>query len=196
MTASSAGTALSPPSSPNLFVPTYLRARNFSHCSASMTLARIDLLALGRELDLGVLALDPILDEAALLQVVDVHIFDADGAAVVGLQHRDDLAHRRTFEARAPRRSRSDGRGRSGRSRDIRGSGRPGSRFGEGRAGRAWPRDGRARDRCGSASSRGWNLRRRGGWLRVGGWSSRRPPSPSRPSRTPRSSLRSDRGRG
>ena len=45
------------------------------------------LLAFGRELDGLFGALDPLLDEAALLQLVDVHIFKADVAAVVGLQH-------------------------------------------------------------------------------------------------------------
>ena len=45
------------------------------------------LLALGRELDFGVLALHPVLQEAALLEVVDVHIFKADVAAVIGLEH-------------------------------------------------------------------------------------------------------------
>ena len=121
------------------------------------------LLALGRELDLGVLALDPLLDEAPLLQVVDVHIFDADGAAVIGLQHRDDLAHGRALEAE--RAADPD------RPVEVVGAeavifGRQVGRAvaaGEGRAGRAWRRDGRARDRCGSASSRGWNLPRRGG---------------------------------
>ena len=58
------------------------------------------LLALGGELDdVVVLALDPVLEEAPLVEVVDVHIFEADGAAVGGLQHRDDLAHRGRFEA-------------------------------------------------------------------------------------------------
>ena len=56
------------------------------------------LLAFGRELDLGVLALHPLLQEAALLDLVDVHIFEADVAAVIGLQHVDDLAHRRRLE--------------------------------------------------------------------------------------------------
>ena len=45
------------------------------------------LLALGRELDGGVLALHPLLQEAPLLDLVDVHIFEADVAAVIGLQH-------------------------------------------------------------------------------------------------------------
>ena len=44
------------------------------------------LLALGREADLGVLALHPLLEEAPFLHVVDVHIFEADVAAVVALE--------------------------------------------------------------------------------------------------------------
>ena len=60
------------------------------------------LLALGRELDRGVLALDPVLDEAALVDVADVHIFKADMAAVIALEHAHDLAHRRLLEAERP----------------------------------------------------------------------------------------------
>jgi len=44
ITASSAGIIDSPPSRPKRLVPTYLRARNFSHCSAWTTLVRIDCL--------------------------------------------------------------------------------------------------------------------------------------------------------
>ena len=44
-------------------------------------------------------ALDPILDEAALIEVVDVHIFEADVAAVGVLQDLDDLADARALEA-------------------------------------------------------------------------------------------------
>jgi hypothetical protein len=56
-------------------------------------------------------ALDPLLDEAPLLQIVDVHIFDTDGAAVIGLQDRDDLADAGALE---PERSADpDGRSRS-----------------------------------------------------------------------------------
>ena len=62
------------------------------------------LLALGGELDGVVGALDPLLDEAPLLQVVDVHIFEADVAAVGRLQHRDDLADASPARSRARRR--------------------------------------------------------------------------------------------
>ena len=57
------------------------------------------LLALGGEGDGRVLALHPVLQEAALGEVVDVHIFEADMAAVIGLEHVDDLAHRGALEA-------------------------------------------------------------------------------------------------
>ena len=57
------------------------------------------LLALGGEADLGVLALHPFLEEAALLQVVDVHIFEADMAAIIAPEDLDELAHRRLLEA-------------------------------------------------------------------------------------------------
>src|SRR6185312_7713021 len=57
------------------------------------------LLPLGREADLGVLAFHPFLKEAALLQVVDVHVFKADVTAVIALEDADDFTHRRLFEA-------------------------------------------------------------------------------------------------
>mgnify|MGYP000911890395 CR=1 FL=1 len=56
------------------------------------------LLACIREVDLGVAAFDPLLDEAALLQIVDVHVFDADMLAVIVLQHRDERRDRRFLE--------------------------------------------------------------------------------------------------
>src|SRR5438067_12294855 len=56
------------------------------------------LLAFGGELDGLVGALDPALDEAPLLDLVDVHIFEADVAAVGRLQHAYDLAHGRSLE--------------------------------------------------------------------------------------------------
>ena len=57
------------------------------------------LLAFGAEVDRLVTALDPLLDEAALLHVGDVHVFIADLAAVIALQDIDQFAHRRPFEA-------------------------------------------------------------------------------------------------
>ena len=57
------------------------------------------LLAFGGELDGVVGALDPFLDEAPLLDLVGVHIFKANVAAVGRLEHLDDLAHARLLEA-------------------------------------------------------------------------------------------------
>src|SRR4051794_4638747 len=59
------------------------------------------LLALRGEADLGVLALHPVLEEAALLEVVDVHVFKADVAAVVSLQDPDDLAYGSLLKAKS-----------------------------------------------------------------------------------------------
>ena len=53
------------------------------------------LLALGGEVGPLVGAFHSLLEEAPLLEVVDVHIFEADPAAVVGAQDRDDLTNRR-----------------------------------------------------------------------------------------------------
>ncbi len=56
------------------------------------------LLALGRKGDLGVLAFHPCLEESALVHIIDVHVLEADVAAVVCLQHGDDLADGSGFE--------------------------------------------------------------------------------------------------
>src|SRR4029077_7553369 len=55
-------------------------------------------LALARERDLLVLALDALLDPGLLLRVRDVHELDAERLAVGALQDRDDLAHGGEFE--------------------------------------------------------------------------------------------------
>ena len=59
-------------------------------------------LALGREDDLGVLALHPVLEEAALLEVVDVHIFEADMAAIIAPEDLDELADAGLLQAERP----------------------------------------------------------------------------------------------
>ena len=56
------------------------------------------LLAFGRELNRLFLALDPGLDEAAFLDLVDVHVLEADVCTVSRLQHPHDLANRRLLE--------------------------------------------------------------------------------------------------
>ena len=57
------------------------------------------LLARGGEVDRLVLALHPVLEEHALVDVGDMHVFQADAAAVVAAQDVDDLADRRPFDA-------------------------------------------------------------------------------------------------
>ena len=70
------------------------------------------LLAFGREGDRLVLALHPLLQEAAFLKVVDVHIFQADMAAIIGLAARRRSGARSRSGTRARHRARSGGRGR------------------------------------------------------------------------------------
>ncbi len=55
-------------------------------------------LAFGRELDFLVLALELVLQEAALLDIGDMHVFDADATAIIGLQRRQQLADGHPFE--------------------------------------------------------------------------------------------------
>ncbi|CUS43268.1 hypothetical protein MGWOODY_Smn1319 [hydrothermal vent metagenome] len=57
------------------------------------------LLAERAELDRLVLALHPVLEEAALLHVGDVHIFEADIPAVVRAQDADEFTYRRPLQA-------------------------------------------------------------------------------------------------
>ena len=57
------------------------------------------LLALGGEADLRLAPFHPFLQEAPLLQVVDVHIFEAEMAAIIAPEDLDELAHRRLLEA-------------------------------------------------------------------------------------------------
>ena len=56
------------------------------------------LLAVGGKFDRLVLALHALLEEAALLDVGDVHVFEADIAAVILAQRVDELADGRPFE--------------------------------------------------------------------------------------------------
>ena len=74
-------------------VPTYLRAEEFLVLLGLDHLAKNRLLAFGREADRLVLAFHPLLQEAAFLDIGDVHIFKADGAAIIGAQRCDQLAH-------------------------------------------------------------------------------------------------------
>lgn len=80
----------SPPSREKRFWPTNLVCRNVSNASAALSLAQDPrLLLAGR---LGVADLDLGLDPLALLGVLDVHVLDADAAAVLVAQDAEDLA--------------------------------------------------------------------------------------------------------
>src|SRR3546814_5457416 len=47
-------------------------------------------------------ALHPVLQKASFLDIGDVHIFQADMAAVIGAQDGDNLAHRGSCEPQRP----------------------------------------------------------------------------------------------
>jgi hypothetical protein len=89
MISSSSGIIDSPPSSENRFCPTYLVCRKVSNASACVELAQDAQLVLARHL--GV-ALHPLLDPGPLLGVLDVHVLDADRAAVRVAQDAEDVA--------------------------------------------------------------------------------------------------------
>ena len=93
-------------------MPTYLRARNVLPLLGLDDLGEDRLLALGREGDLGVLAFHPVLEEAPLLHVVDVHVLEADVAAVIAPAGRRRSRARVASRSRACRRCRSADRGR------------------------------------------------------------------------------------
>ena len=89
-TASSSGMTDSPPSSENRFWPTYLVCRNVSKASAALSRRRMR--SCSSRSMLRVRTLDALLDPLALLGVLDVHVLDADGAAVRVAQHAEDVA--------------------------------------------------------------------------------------------------------
>ena len=89
-TASSSGISDSPPSSENRFCPTYLVCRKVSNASAAFSRLRMCFCSL--RVGLGVLDLDPVLDPAPLLGALDVHVLDADPAAVGVAQHAQHVA--------------------------------------------------------------------------------------------------------
>ena len=87
---SSSGISDSPPSSENRFWPTYLVCRKVSNASAA--LSRLRMCFCSSADGLVYLLLDPLLDPAPLLRVLDVHVLDADPAAVRVAQHAEDVA--------------------------------------------------------------------------------------------------------
>ena len=98
MICSSAGISASPPSRPKRLVPVNLVSQNFSKPSDLDQLVEDRALALAREGDLLVGALDALLDPALLVGIRDVHELDAERLAVGALTDRDDLAQRGEFE--------------------------------------------------------------------------------------------------
>ena len=91
------GIVVSPPSRLNRFWPTNLVCRKVSNASAWLSLSRIR--SCSSRGGLRVRLLDPLLDPAALLGVLDVHVLDADGAAVGVAQDAEDV---RSFMNRRP----------------------------------------------------------------------------------------------
>ena len=91
------GIADSAPSSPKRFVPTYFVARNFSNASAALSRSRMRRLA--SLSNVGLDALDLGLDPALLLGVLDVHVLDADRAAVGVAQHAEQVAELHLLDA-------------------------------------------------------------------------------------------------
>ena len=84
----------SPPSMPKRFCPIHLVPRNFSKASAACEAIAHVAQVLDVELLLA-LALDLLLDPVLLVEVLDVHVLDADGPAVRIAQHPQDLAEDR-----------------------------------------------------------------------------------------------------
>ena len=87
------GWRVSAPSRPKRLVPTYLVARNFSNASAALSRssdAALAVLGRARSATPSSLRLDP----ALLVGVLDVHVLDADGAAVRVAQHAEQVAER------------------------------------------------------------------------------------------------------
>ena len=92
----------SPPSRLKRFWPTYLVCRKVSNASASLSLPRMRICSSwpGFSYLRSTLVLDP----PALLRVLDVHVLDADRAAVRVAQHAEDVAQqRRALAAEAAR---------------------------------------------------------------------------------------------
>ncbi len=121
------------------------------HLGRGQALQDRDLAAVG-EVALVAAAFDPHLQPLALVRILDVHVFDADVAAIGLAQHMDDLAQRRALVAEDVvdmDRAVHVGLGEAEGARvEV---GMLGARL-RGRADRGWLPDGRARDRRGSAS--------------------------------------------
>ena len=97
-TLSRMGIADSAPSSPKRLVPTYFVARNRSSASAAFRRSRRWRSSSELELDLDPLDLG--LDPALLVGVLDVHVLDADRAAVRVAQHAEEVTEVHALLAR------------------------------------------------------------------------------------------------
>ena len=80
----------SAPSKPKRFWPMYLVSRNFSNASAAFSRSRMRRCSSG--VDLGRDPFDVLLDPSLLVRFLDVHVLDADGAAVGVPEDAEDLA--------------------------------------------------------------------------------------------------------
>ena len=91
----------SAPSSPNRFWPTYFVARNFSNASAALSRESRVALLVTRQCEAH--AFDLLLDPPLLGGVLDVHVLDADRAAVRVTQDAQDLAELELLRSRRGR---------------------------------------------------------------------------------------------
>ena len=82
---------------PNRFVPTYFVARNFSNALRGVEPFEDPVLALLGQL--GLAALELLLDPLLLVGVLDVHVLDADRAAVRVAQHAEQVAEAHLVDA-------------------------------------------------------------------------------------------------
>ena len=90
----------SPPSRPKRFWPTYFVWRNFSNASAALSRDRIQRCSSARHRRRH--TFDVFLDPALLVGLLDVHVLDADRAAVRVAQHAENVAQRHGFVAGEP----------------------------------------------------------------------------------------------
>ena len=160
------GISDSPPSRPKRLVPTNFSPRYFSSPSASTTRSMIMRRPFEGEVGAVLDVLDALLDPRLLVGIRDVHVFDADLAAVGLAQPVHDLAQGRGIAQ--PERAEDQDRpvpvglleavGRRDRAPDA----APGA---PGRADRGRLPDGRGCDRSGSAGRRARCRRRRRGSL-------------------------------
>ena len=108
-TASSSGMVDSAPSRPKRFWPTYLVWRNCSNASAAFRRSRTWRCSSARQRRRH--AFDVLLDPSLLVGILDVHVLDAERAAVGVAQDLEDVAERHGVACRPARRPRTPDRG-------------------------------------------------------------------------------------